>query len=78
MNFALTIGEFCIKKLKNDDLNANVQEAGSVAMWDNRACLHYGAPDFWPHTRHMERLCVLDFEEARKAPVFQPLPGARL
>jgi len=30
----------------------------SVAFWDNRSTQHYGAPDFFPHTRMLERVTV--------------------
>ena len=33
-------------------------EVGSVAFWDNRACQHYGASDYWPQRRRMERVTV--------------------
>ena len=41
---------------------------GSLALWDNRACLHYVPPDFWPHGRLHERVTVVDSDEARKIP----------
>lgn len=43
-------------------------EEGSLAFWDNRACMHYATPDFWPHTRRMERVTVLDKDESKKVP----------
>ncbi len=47
-------------------------EAGSIAMWDNRAVLHSGSGDYWPHRRMMERLTILDFDESRRAPYYSP------
>jgi len=47
-------------------------EKGSLAFWDNRACLHYATPDSWPYTRHLERVTVLDRDESKKAPYFAP------
>ena len=50
---------------------------GSLALWDNRACLHYVPPDFWPHDRYHERVTVVDSDEARKVPrPFFPLQQA--
>ncbi|MEL6726851.1 MAG: TauD/TfdA family dioxygenase [Pseudomonadota bacterium] len=31
---------------------------GSLAFWDNRACQHYAASDYFPHVRIMERVTV--------------------
>ncbi len=47
-------------------------EAGSIAMWDNRAVLHSASADFWPHRRHMERLTILDHDESRRTPYYDP------
>lgn len=47
-------------------------EAGSIAMWDNRAVLHSASADFWPHRRHMERLTILDHVDERRAPYYDP------
>jgi taurine dioxygenase len=33
-------------------------EPGSLAFWDNRACQHYAASDYFPHVRIMERVTV--------------------
>lgn len=32
--------------------------ANSIAFWDNRACQHYAASDYWPARREMERVTV--------------------
>ncbi len=45
-------------------------EAGSIAMWDNRAVLHTASGDFWPHRRLMERLTILDYDQARRTPYY--------
>ncbi len=50
-------------------------EAGSIAMWDNRAVLHSASGDFWPHRRIMERLTILDRDESRRAPYYAPQDG---
>lgn len=34
--------------------------AGDLALWDNRACLHYAASDYFPRRRVMERVSVVD------------------
>tara|TARA_B100000676_G_scaffold167419_2_gene164488 strand:- start:2126 stop:3166 length:1041 start_codon:yes stop_codon:yes gene_type:complete len=47
-------------------------EAGSLAMWDNRAVQHRATADFWPHRRSMERLTILDYEQDRRAPYYRP------
>ena len=52
-------------------------EAGSIAMWDNRAALHSASGDFWPHRRIMERLTILDRDESRRAPYYAPQGGAQ-
>lgn len=31
---------------------------GSIAFWDNRACQHYAASDYFPHIRIMERVTI--------------------
>ena len=33
-------------------------EPGSIAFWDNRACQHYAASDYWPDVRIMERVTI--------------------
>lgn len=33
-------------------------EAGSMAFWDNRACQHYAASDYFPQKRVMERVTI--------------------
>ena len=34
-------------------------EKNSVAFWDNRACQHYAASDYWPAVRRMERVTII-------------------
>ena len=46
--------------------------AGSLAIWDNRAVQHRATADFWPHTRLMERLTILDYEQDRRVPYYDP------
>jgi taurine dioxygenase len=31
----------------------------SVAFWDNRACQHYAASDYWPQERRMDRVTII-------------------
>ena len=31
----------------------------SVAIWDNRACQHYAASDYWPQERRMDRVTII-------------------
>ena len=33
-------------------------EANSIAFWDNRACQHYAASDYFPQRRAMERVTI--------------------
>ena len=33
---------------------------GTIAIWDNRASLHYAVADYWPDTRIMHRLTIED------------------
>lgn len=33
--------------------------ANSLAFWDNRACQHYAASDYWPAVRRMERATII-------------------
>ena len=47
-------------------------EVGSMAMWDNRCVLHSASADFWPHRRLMERLTILDYDQARRTPYYAP------
>ena len=47
-------------------------EVGSIAMWDNRSVLHAASGDFWPQRRFMERLTILDRDESRRAPYYDP------
>jgi taurine dioxygenase len=34
-------------------------QANAIAFWDNRACQHYAASDYWPAVRRMERVTVI-------------------
>lgn len=47
-------------------------EPGTIAMWDNRCVLHSGSGDYWPHRRFMERLTILDADESRRIPYYDP------
>ena len=38
-----------------------------MAFWDNRACQHYAASDYWPDVRVMERVTI-----AGDRPYFEP------
>ncbi len=42
-------------------------QPGSIAFWDNRACQHYAASDYFPQRRVMERVTV-----AGDRPYFDP------
>ena len=33
--------------------------ANSMAFWDNRACQHYAASDYWPQIRRVERATII-------------------
>ena len=33
--------------------------ANSMAFWDNRACQHYAASDYWPQVRRVERATII-------------------
>lgn len=46
-------------------------EAGSVAFWDNRACQHYAASDYFPQKRVMERVTICG-----DRPYFDPMKQA--
>jgi taurine dioxygenase len=43
-------------------------EPGSVAMWDNIACNHYGANDYYPARRVMARTTFFSFTHDRLEP----------
>lgn len=47
-------------------------ESGSMAFWDNRACMHRASVDFSPHARVMRRVTV----QGNTAPYYDP-HGAR-
>ena len=47
-------------------------KSGVVAMWDNRAVQHRATADFWPHRRRMERLTILDYDQSRRVPYYEP------
>lgn len=34
-------------------------QKNSIAFWDNRACQHYAASDYWPAVRKMERVTII-------------------
>lgn len=34
-------------------------QPNSIAFWDNRACQHYAASDYWPHQRRVERVTII-------------------
>lgn len=34
-------------------------ETNSIAFWDNRACQHYAASDYWPQVRKVERVTIV-------------------
>lgn len=34
-------------------------QQNSIAFWDNRAAQHYAVSDYWPATRHMERVTII-------------------
>ena len=36
-----------------------VWEPNSIAFWDNRACQHYAASDYWPNVRRVERVTIV-------------------
>ena len=42
-------------------------QPGSLAFWDNRACQHYAATDYYPNIRVMERVTI-----AGEKPYFKP------
>jgi taurine dioxygenase len=43
---------------------------GSIAFWDNRACQHYAASDYFPAVRRMQRVTI-----AGDRPFFDPARG---
>ena len=52
-----------LKKLYQTAWNPEVQcrfrwAPGSLAFWDNRACQHFAASDYFPHVRIMERVTI--------------------
>ncbi len=44
---------------------------GSLAFWDNRACQHFAASDYFPHVRRMERVTI-----AGDRPYYDPARAA--
>ncbi len=43
----------------------------SIAFWDNRACQHYAASDYWPNVRRVERVTIVGdtpYYDAAEAP----------
>ena len=51
-------------------------EPGSVAMWDNVACNHYGANDYYPTRRVMARATFFSLTHARLEPAEALTPMA--
>ena len=51
-------------------------EPGSVAMWDNVACNHYGANDYYPARRVMARTTFFSLTHARLEPAGKLTPKA--
>ena len=49
-------------------------EAGSMAFYDNRACQHCAVADFWPHTRTLDRITLLD-GACRREPFYETPEG---
>lgn len=46
-------------------------EPNSIAFWDNRACQHYAASDYWPNVRRVERITIVGdtpYYDASQAP----------
>jgi len=46
-------------------------EPNSIAFWDNRACQHYAASDYWPNVRRVERVTIVGdtpYYDASQAP----------
>ena len=51
----------------------------TFVMWDNRAVQHFATDDFWPETRHVERVTVVGdapFEEDTMAIGIHPLTAS--
>lgn len=47
-------------------------DSGSMAFWDNRACMHRASVDFSPHERIMRRVTI----QGSSAPFYDPLAAA--
>ena len=50
--------------LERQIMNPSVQcrirwSVDTFVMWDNRAVQHFATDDFWPETRHVERVTVV-------------------
>ena len=52
-------------------------ENGSLAFYDNRSCQHCAVADFWPHSRKLDRITLLDKEYPRE-PYYVSPSGAKV
>ena len=46
-------------------------DVNDMAFWDNRACQHFAASDYFPHVRRMERVTI-----AGDRPYYDPARAA--